>query len=161
MGLRRKRLQGEKVKLWDGFSRDASIISRSVLFVGGRGCPSLKASPENPQQEQLWKALRHYSVRLQLICQSCHIALHESLISPRRALWRYSAVLFLALHRPHHPGAVIDQQQQNKNSSPTLWTARVCGDGKKKKKRMRGKLKNALKEVSFWSCAMEIQGHCT
>lgn len=84
---------------------------------------------------------RHYSDRLQLICQSCHIASHESLISQEKPCEEgNSAVLFIALRLPCHLGTVVDQRRQNKNSfsstlniSASLRREKICETGKQKK----------------------------
>lgn len=134
MGLRRKRLQGEKVKLWDWFFRDTSIIFNSVPFAGV-GAALLERPSLARKSTSKWsfkKASQHYSDRLQLIRQSCHIALHESLISHEKPCEEGNrAVLFIALCVPRHPRTVVDQQRQNKNSSLPLWIYhRVHGERK-------------------------------
>ncbi len=135
MGLRRKLFQGEKVKLWDGFFRDTSIIFNSVLFVGVGAALLLRVwLARKIHSKRSFK--RHYSDRLQLICQSCHTALHESLISQEKPCEEgNSTVLFIALRLPRHPGTAVDQRRQNKNSSLPLRIYHLAFEGRKTAKR--------------------------
>lgn len=126
MGVREKLLQGEKVKLWDGFLLDTSIIFNMVLFAGvGASSPYWAlACKERPCKMGL------YTDHLQLISQSCHIALHDSLISEEKPCEEgNSAVLFIALYL--HVISAQSLINSSKVKTAPLWMCRqVCGESK-------------------------------
>lgn len=82
----------------DFFFLDTSIIFNLGSICQGQSC-LIFIGLVCKKMHSNWGFKRHYSEWLQLICQSCHIAWHESLISQENPCEEgNNAVLFIALH---------------------------------------------------------------